>query len=65
MIIVETVTIRNKKFTHTYSDAGFMIERDGIRYSDAFDLPELGYTYIETDEMIEVSEEDEATIADY
>lgn len=52
MIIVETVTIRNKNFIHTYSDAGFYIERDGVRYADAMDLPEMGYTYIETDKKL-------------
>lgn len=58
MIIIETVTIRGKEFIHTYSDAGFMIERDGIRYADALDLPEMGYVYIETEEKIDEYEEE-------
>lgn len=33
----------------TYSDAGMMIERDGIQYSDAIDPAELNRTYTETD----------------
>lgn len=37
----------------TYSDAGFMIERDGVRYSEAIDPAELGRTYTETDEPVE------------
>lgn len=37
----------------TYSDAGYMIERDGVRYSEAVDPAELGRTYTETDELIE------------
>lgn len=41
----------------TYSDAGFMIERDGVRYSEAIDPAELGRTYTETDEPIEVETE--------
>ena len=42
----------------TYSDLGFKIERDGIRYYEAIDPAELNREYIETDEPIEVMEED-------
>lgn len=52
MIITETVTIRNKEYIHTYSDEGYLIERDGDRYFDALDLPGMDYVYIETDEKI-------------
>lgn len=38
----------------TYSDQNMMIERDGIRYSEAIDPAELNRQYIETDEPIEV-----------
>ena len=41
----------------TYSDAGYYIERDGIRYAEAVDPAELGRTYTETDELIPVEEE--------
>lgn len=37
----------------TYSDKGMMIERDGVRYSEAIDPAELGRRYKETDESIE------------
>lgn len=37
----------------TYSDKGMMIERDGVRYSEAIDPAELNRTYTETDEPIE------------
>lgn len=37
----------------TYSDSGYMVERDGVRYSEAIDPAELGRTYIETNEHIE------------
>ena len=43
----------------TYSDEGMMIERDGVRYSEAVDPRECGRTYIETDEPIEVETVDE------
>lgn len=48
----------------TYSDSGYMVERDGIRYSEAIDPADLNRTYTETDEPIE-GETDEATEADY
>lgn len=44
----------------TYSDAGFYIERDGIRYAEAVDPAVLGRTYTETDELIPVEELNEA-----
>ena len=53
MIIQEEVKIGEKFFTHTYSDSGFKIERDGVRYIDAMDPQFLGREYIETDELIE------------
>ncbi len=47
----------------TYSDSGMMIERDGVRYSEAVDPVDSGRIYTETDEPIEVV--DEATETDY
>lgn len=41
----------------TFSDAGYMIERDGIRYSEAVDPAELNRQYTETDEPIEAVED--------
>lgn len=41
----------------TFSDAGYMIERDGIRYSEAVDPAELNRQYTETDEPIEPVED--------
>lgn len=40
----------------TYSDAGMMIERDGVRYSEAIDPAALNRQYIETAEPITESE---------
>ena len=53
MIKTENLTINDRAFVRTYSDSGFMIERDGVRYSEAIDPAELGRTYTETDEAIE------------
>lgn len=43
---------------YTYSDAGMKIRQDqtGIIYSDAVDVPAMGYTYTETDIEIEDSD---------
>lgn len=53
MIKTEQLTINDRRFTKTYSDSGFMIERDGVQYSKAIDPTELGRTYTETDVPIE------------
>lgn len=59
MIKTETLTINDKQYVRTYSDAGMMIyggvpEGD---YDEAVDPAELGRTYVETDIPIR---EDEA-----
>ena len=53
MILTESLTINNKQFTKTYSSSGFMVERDGVQYSEAIDPSELGRTYTETDIPVE------------
>lgn len=58
MIITERLTIGGRKFIKTYSDEGFMVERDGVRYAEAIDPAEFGRQYTETDEKIEEIEED-------
>ena len=69
MIITEQITINNRQFTKTYSDSGYMIERDGAQYSEAIDPAEFGRTYTETDIPIEgepISEtEQKAAAFDY
>lgn len=61
MIKTENLTIGGRAFVKTYSDEGYMIERDGVRYSEAIDPAEFGRVYVETDEKIETSEESEET----
>ena len=54
MVITENVEINGKQYIKNYSDSGFMIERDGVRYSEAIDP--VGFedrVYVETDELIE------------
>lgn len=63
MIKTEQLTINDRRFTKTYSDSGFMIERDGVQYSEAIDPTELGRTYTETDVPIEGESEAEQKAA--
>lgn len=59
MIISEQITINDRQFTKTYSDSGFMVERDGAQYSEAIDAIEFASEriYTETDIPIEPVEE--------
>lgn len=58
MIVTEYYKTRTDGvvLNRTFSDSGYMVERDGIRYSEAIDPAELGRTYTETDEPIEDEE---------
>lgn len=59
MIKTENLTINGKSFVRTYSDNGYMVEREGVRYSEAIDPAELNRQYTETDEPIEGMDETE------
>ena len=52
MVIKTTKTINGVTYDYTYSDAGMMIERDGVRYSEAVDPLDSGRVYTETDEPV-------------
>ena len=56
MVITETITLNGTEYIRNYSDEGFYIERDGVKYSEAIDP--IGYDrhYTETEELIEVIE---------
>lgn len=47
MLYVENVTINGREFTRTWSDK-FMVERDGVMYSEAIYPVDSGRTYTET-----------------
>ena len=64
MIVKTTQEINGVVYAYTYSDSGFMIERDGVRYSEAVDPIDSGRVYTETDEPVEI-ETREATEDDY
>lgn len=59
MIKTENLTINGKYFVRTYSDNGYMVERDGVRYAEAIDPAEFNRQYTETDELVEVMDETE------
>ena len=64
MIIQTTKEINGVMYAYAYSDSGYMIERDGVRYSEAVDPLNSGRVYTETDEPIDMGT-DEATVEDY
>ena len=59
MIKTENLTINGKAFVRTYSDSGYMVEREGVRYSEAIDPAQFNRQYTETDEPIEGYTEEE------
>ena len=56
MIIQTTKEINGVMYAYTYSDSGFMIERDGVEYSEAVDPLDSGRVYTETETPIETPE---------
>ena len=60
MIIQTTKIINGIVYDYTYSDSGFMIERNSARYSEAVDPLNSGRVYTETDELIEIKTDDTA-----
>ena len=64
MIIQTIKEINGVVYDYAYSDSGYMIERDGVRYSEAVDPLDSGRLYTETDEPIDVGTKEE-TVEDY
>ena len=64
MIIQTTKEINGVVYDYAYSDSGYMIERDGARYSEAVDPLDSGRLYTETDEPIYVGAGEEI-VEDY
>lgn len=64
MIIQTTKEINGVIYAYAYSDSSYMIERDGVRYSEAVDPLNSGRVYTETDEPIDMGT-GEATVEDY
>ena len=64
-MIVQTIKeINGVMYDYAYSDSGYMIERDGVLYSEAVDPLDSGRVYTETDEPIDVGTKEES-LEDY
>ena len=59
MIKTELIMVDDHQLRRTWSDTGFMIERDGAMYSEAIDPAEFDRIYTETDIPVESESEDE------
>ena len=59
MIVQENITINDKLFVKTYSDAEFYIKKKGTDevYVEAIDLPTSNFEYVETEDKIEQQEQ--------
>ena len=68
MIVQTAKEINGVMYDYAYSDSGYIIERDGVRYSEAVDPIDSGRVYTETEEPIETGTDDatanETLIAD-
>ena len=62
MIQTENIIINGRPLTRTYSDSGYYIQRDGVRYTEAIDPADSGRSYEEISVLIASGE---ATIEDY
>lgn len=57
MIVKTTREINGVEYEYTYSDTGMMIERNGARYSEAFDPLGSNRAYAETNEPVATVDE--------
>ena len=53
MLKTEVITIKGKDYSRTYSNECYMIERDGVQYSEAIDPITSNRVYTETKTKIE------------
>ena len=58
MIVTETVRFGKREFKKTYSDKGYIIQKVGTdeRYSEAIDVLDSEFEYVETKEKCESEE---------
>ena len=61
MIKTELITVDDRQLRRTWSDTGFMIERDGAMYSEAVGPAEFNRVYTETDILIDDTEKEGET----
>ena len=53
MIKTEIITINGVQFQKAWSDANYLIERDGAKYSESVDPMGVERAYTETNELID------------
>lgn len=61
MIKTETIVINGNEYVRTYSTIGKNVVRDGVKYSEAIDFPNMGYVYTESEDYYQ----EDATEDDY
>lgn len=62
MVKSEIIEINGTQYRTTYSDSGYYIERDGMRFSEAIDVIGADFVYTETDVKIKNDTEQNANI---
>ncbi len=60
MLKTEVITIKGKDYSRTYSNECYMIERNGVQYSEAIDPITSNRVYIETN--VKTMEENDGEI---
>lgn len=67
MIKNENIIINGTTFKRTYSDEHYYIQKVGTNeiYSEAVDMLDKNYEYVETGEKIKEKEEDNATTKEF
>ena len=53
MIIAEPMTINGKSFVRTFSNSGYMVERNGVFYDEAIDPADANRVYTESTTLCE------------
>ena len=62
MVKSEVIEISGTQYRKTYSDSGYYIERDGMRFSEAIDVIGADFVYTETNIKIEDDTEQNTNI---
>ena len=62
MVKSKVIEINGTQYRKTYSDSGYYIERDGMRFSEAVDVIGADFVYTETDVKIEDDTEQNTNI---
>ena len=62
MVKSEVIEINGTQYRKTYSDSGYYIERDGMKFSEAIDVIGADFVYTETNIKIEDDTEQNTNI---